>query len=287
MDSSNYENTPLVESILHPTDFSAASVNAFAHALTAAMNTRTELTLLHAGKGNAVGREWAKIPGVREMLEKWGYLEANSPRRAVFEKLAMRVSKVYVRSGNVVGSISEFLDRNPVDLIVLATSGRDGLAGWVRPSVAQRVARKTHTMTLFVPAQGQGFVSPDDGQIRIKRILIPFDESPDPLPAITYAARMAVFSSEERIEIRMIHAGDMGAVSRPGVIERPYLKWDWRYRPGDPAGEVLAEAAAFGADLIVTTTQKRDGILDTLRGSVADKIVRGAPCPVLAVPLEK
>jgi hypothetical protein len=144
-------------------------------------------------------------------------------------------------------------------------------------------------MTLFVPERGEGFVSPDDGQVRIRRVLIPFDVSPDPGPAIAYAARVAVFSGEETIRIRMFHAGDVGTAPRPELFERPYLKWEWEYRPGDPAEQILAEAGSFGADLIVmaSASQKRDGILDALRGGVTDKVVNGAPCPVLSVPLSE
>jgi nucleotide-binding universal stress UspA family protein len=37
-------------------------------------------------------------------------------------------------------------------------------------------------------------------------------------------------------------------------------------------------------DLIIMATEGRRGIVDALRGSVTDRVVRGAPCPVLAVP---
>ena len=69
-----------------------------------------------------------------------------------------------------------------------------------------------------------------------------------------------------------------------GDLSRPF---NMLYSAGlEPWGlQILSEAEEFGASLIVMTTQKRDGILDTFRGSVADKVVRGAPCPVLAVPV--
>ena len=49
--------------------------------------------------------------------------------------------------------------------------------------------------------------------------------------------------------------------------------------------EGILRAAEVGpADLLVLTTQGRRGFLDALRGSTTERVVRGARCPVLAVP---
>jgi nucleotide-binding universal stress UspA family protein len=42
--------------------------------------------------------------------------------------------------------------------------------------------------------------------------------------------------------------------------------------------------AAQKADLIVMATAGPHGVFDALRGSVTERVVRGAPCPILAVP---
>jgi len=54
-------------------------------------------------------------------------------------------------------------------------------------------------------------------------------------------------------------------------------------RFGRPADEVLAFADNVDADLIAMTTHGRSGIRDWIFGSVADRILRGATCPVLSV----
>jgi len=54
-------------------------------------------------------------------------------------------------------------------------------------------------------------------------------------------------------------------------------------RFGRPADEVLAFAEGVGADLIAMTTHGRSGIRRWIFGSVADRILRGATCPVLLV----
>lgn len=50
------------------------------------------------------------------------------------------------------------------------------------------------------------------------------------------------------------------------------------------ADEVVAEAKRWPADLVVIGTHGRGGVEHMLLGSVAEKVLRKAPCPVLIVP---
>ena len=52
---------------------------------------------------------------------------------------------------------------------------------------------------------------------------------------------------------------------------------------GEPSGEIVRVAAEEGADLIVMGTHGRGGLPRLLLGSVADRVIRTAPCPVLTV----
>jgi universal stress protein A len=56
-----------------------------------------------------------------------------------------------------------------------------------------------------------------------------------------------------------------------------------RLEHGDPEAVILAVAEEIGADLIVMGTHGRTGLRRLLMGSVAEHIVRHAPCPVLTV----
>ncbi|WP_340099655.1 universal stress protein [Salinibaculum salinum] len=56
-------------------------------------------------------------------------------------------------------------------------------------------------------------------------------------------------------------------------------------REGDPADEILAYAAEIEADAIVAGTHGRSGIERRLIGSVAERLVRHATCPVMTVRL--
>ena len=52
---------------------------------------------------------------------------------------------------------------------------------------------------------------------------------------------------------------------------------------GHPAAMIVAEASTTGADIIVMGTHGRTGFAHMFLGSVAERVVRTAPCPVLTV----
>lgn len=56
-------------------------------------------------------------------------------------------------------------------------------------------------------------------------------------------------------------------------------------REGDPAETILAYADEIGADAIVAGTHGRSGVKRRLLGSVAERVVRHAACPVMTVRL--
>jgi nucleotide-binding universal stress UspA family protein len=67
---------------------------------------------------------------------------------------------------------------------------------------------------------------------------------------------------------------------RPPSPEVPVEHW---LADGDAAEEVLRAARETGSDLIVMGTHGRTGLKHLLMGSVAQQVVRKAPCPVLTV----
>lgn len=54
-------------------------------------------------------------------------------------------------------------------------------------------------------------------------------------------------------------------------------------RTGSPVAEIVDAAKALKADLIILSTHGRTGLGHVLLGSVAENVVRLAPCPVLVV----
>ena len=61
----------------------------------------------------------------------------------------------------------------------------------------------------------------------------------------------------------------------------PAVPFTHRLTMGDPAGEIVRLATDEQAEMIVLGTHGRTGMTRLLMGSVAEAIVRRAPCPVL------
>ncbi|HME72273.1 MAG TPA: universal stress protein [Myxococcota bacterium] len=272
-----------IDHVVHPTDLSPASELAFVHALAIALRARAALTVLHIDR-EAHPASWSEFPAIRATLERWGLLPHGSPRNAV-PKLGIKVEKVAVRDADPVRGILAFLDQNPAQLAVLGTHGRDGMPRWLHAAVAEPVARGAGIMTLFVGQSARGFVSPDDGSVSLAHVLLPADREPPPKAAAPVARGLArAFGARPRFTL--LHVGDpkdMPAV-RLGPAEE--AAWERVVRSGPVVDEILQIAAALPADLIVMTTRRRSGFLGALRGSTTERVVRHAPCPMLAIPEE-
>ena len=284
--ATRHADEPFVESVLCATDFSPAGLNAFAHALMMAVSLRCHFTLFHAGEERDADIEWSHIPGVRNVLEQWGYLEKGSPRSAVFDKMAVSVTKVYVRSHDALGELADYLRRKPADLVVIGNDGHTNKSSWLHPSATRLITWDARTMTMFVPPAG-GFVSMEHGGFTLRRVLVPVNHKPDPQPAVTYAFRAAVFSSEDVVSMDLLHVGHESESLRLDLPERDYLRWELMSRAGDPAGQILQTASELDVGLIAMTTDGAGRLFGASRGSVTERVVQGAACPVLALPVDR
>jgi nucleotide-binding universal stress UspA family protein len=267
--------------ILHPSDFSEASEVAFAHALKTALIVGARLTLLHVSPD--MNAEWSDFPGVRTTLERWGLLPPNSPKSAV-PRLGIDVEKVIGRDRDPVASVLRYLERHPADLIVLAPHQRDGRMAWLQTSVSEPIARGSGQATLFVPRGVKGFVSMDNGSASLQNVLIPVAPVPRAQPALATAARLVGALSSPAGTFTLLHvgsAGDMPALNPPPVTG---WRWDRVTKGGDVIDAIVDTAVSTKADLIVMTTNGRDGFLDGLRGSHSERVLRRSPCAVLAIP---
>ncbi len=73
--------------------------------------------------------------------------------------------------------------------------------------------------------------------------------------------------------LRELHASRLGG----------YPKCELLVDFGDPAEQILDVARRRQVDLIITSTHGRSGLSHLVMGSVAEKIIRHAPCPVFVV----
>jgi nucleotide-binding universal stress UspA family protein len=272
---------PLIVSILHPTDFSEASRTAFNHALRAALLAKSGFTLLHVATGDK--GEVMDFPGVRETLERWGILPKDSPRSAV-PQLGIRVKKVIASPRNAVEAVLGYMEDHTVDLIVLATNQNAGRVAWLSDSVSRPIVRESSQMTLLIPEGNAGFVSAEDGSVSLKNILIPVAESPAPQPAIEAAARLVSRLNCPGGTFTLLHVGDADAIP---LVDAPTVPgWEWKIatRSGDVINGIVETARDTKADLVVMSTDGRNGFLQALRGSHTERVLQQVPAPLLAVP---
>ena len=119
-------------------------------------------------------------------MERWGLIPKDSPRSAVPE-LGIGVRKVIVRDNDPVDAVLHYMNKHPIDLVVLATHRHEGRIAWMNQSVSRPIARRSEEMTLFIPDGNPGFISAVDGSVSLKKILIPIAESPAAQPAVNAA----------------------------------------------------------------------------------------------------
>lgn len=146
----------------------------------------------------------------------------------------------------------------------------------------------------------------------IKRILVPIDFSANSTRALDYACRLAV---KFNAAIHLIHVCEVPSMITASMDAYAIAYTDWSQRLGEeaevqlnreaarisdlkvttevlfgpPALSIIDAAASNQADLIVMGTHGHGAVMHMMMGNVAERVVRGAPCPVLTVrePREK
>ncbi len=144
--------------------------------------------------------------------------------------------------------------------------------------------------------------------IKLKRILVPTDFSEFSKPAFEHACALAArFESELHLvhvlDNPTVHVHDPTLIAMGAIYEREYerhesaqaslknLIGDWdngipvvcETMQGPPFVEIVRYAKKNEIDLIVIGTHGRTGLKHVLIGSVAERVVRKSPCPVLTV----
>lgn len=278
-------DTPLIR-IVHPSDFSEPSAVAFAHALKLALQSRAQLELVHVEPHHTDSEQksrWSDFPAVRATLARWGILAAGAEPEEV-DKLGLRVRKVLSAETDPLEAMIDYCDEHPPDLLVLATHQRDGLSRWLHRAVAEPLARRSRAMTLFIPRGAAGFVALEDGSVTLRRILVPIDHAPSAQAALEEGFLLAAGFERRGVVFKLLHVGTDYGMPKLYLPHRPGWRWEEKLVPGSPVERILEEAQIWRPDLIAMATQGHTDFLDALRGSTTERVLRGAPCPVLAVP---
>jgi len=112
----------------------------------------------------------------------------------------------------------------------------------------------------------------------LQTILLPIDGS------VPYQDACQWVAAFERLaaSIARIHPLHVGT-STPANASEFEGKID--VQEGPVIETIISVAKEIGADIIAMPTAGHHGLFDALRGSVTERVLREAPCPVLAVPV--
>jgi nucleotide-binding universal stress UspA family protein len=211
-------------------------------------------------------------------------LPKGSLKSAVGE-LGIKASKVMADESEPVDAVIHYLEKHPADLIVLATSQRDGHARWLGKSVSEPVTRKAGQMTLLIPGNAEGFVSDRDGSVNLKKILIPIARTPSPQPAVSTAAGLVERWKCPEGTFVLVHVGKADTMPACRCPEIPGWTWEKDLRTGPVIEGIVDAAKDHEADLIIMSTDGRNGFLDGLRGSHSERVLRHGAAPLLTIPV--
>jgi nucleotide-binding universal stress UspA family protein len=189
------------------------------------------------------------------------------------------------------------------DLIVMTTRGLGARERILLGSVAAKVARQGPCPTLLIRR-----TSPPTAPPSVARVVVPLDGSTLATEAVPTAAEIARTLGVPVHLVQVLEVASPGATLRagPGATEAYERSWEAARREaetqldrhvmrlrnqdlmaskeilvGSPRQEILDAIAE--SDIVVMTPHGHGGIRRLLLGSVADSLVREAPCPVLIV----
>jgi nucleotide-binding universal stress UspA family protein len=267
--------------IVHPTDLLPTSEGAFDHALKLGLAEHCKLALVHARAYDSedIARPDA-FPRVRETLTRWALFPEGAPESAVSDKLGLYVSKAEITAFDPEEGLAKLLRDHHADMLVLGTRGLEGLERLAGGSFSEHLARDAKIPALFIPNDAHGFVDGRDGAVGLRNILIPISERPDASAAIAAALRLDELLGR-KARFHLLHVGPAGSAFPRHIEGREAYEI---VRQG-PLVDTIAEVAEeVRADLIVMATAGHKGILDALRGSTTEGVIRRGRRALLAVP---
>ena len=212
--------------------------------------------------------------------------------------------------GKPADEISRAVAEKDIDLVITATRGRSGLKRIILGSVTERLMRTLTCPLLVVNSPEHKLISAADREVKIEKILVGCDFSPDSGQALSHALSLA---QEFEAELHLAHViepptqpslnNEKTPVSRE--IQQDYrdlliqklremVPAEARYwctpqtslLEGQPYNEIVTYAESKDMDMIVLGVRGHGLVKTLLLGSTTDRVVRKAPCPVLSVSLK-
>jgi nucleotide-binding universal stress UspA family protein len=160
-----------------------------------------------------------------------------------------------IRTGAPADAILEVALMFNIDLIVMSTHARSGLARWLLGSVSDTVLRRSQLPVLLVPKGTR------PRSERVRRILVPLTGTPESQAILSVVKPLALRVKAEVLLLEVVNPRHPG----PGLedvgrdLTRSGVSWESLTVYGDPAQEILRHATSRNADLIAMSTPVRKG----------------------------
>jgi len=289
-----------INTILVPTDLSGCAAKALRHAAYLADWHDADLHVI-----NVAARSMHQFDAMLEgfpmddndldaLLQPDDAVERHLPRAA-----DLSITQTQIEHVSAPVAIKEYTESNDIDLVVMGTHGRRGTSRLLMGSVAEDVVRTAPCPVLTV--REGATVAP--GQA-IRRILVPIDFS-DPAQlaldhakelAMTYGAEIHLLHVVEEVALPGAYGVEPVSFVVPEIIQSTeaaladMVKEEIGYEhvrvesvAGYPATTILDYIDEHDINLVAIATHGRTGLDRLLLGSVAEKVVRRAACPVFTV----
>jgi nucleotide-binding universal stress UspA family protein len=299
-----------IQNILVPIDFSEMSIQAIKAAKRMARGSAATIHLAHVRQFDYAGFSAPAPPLVpcslityEQEREKRVLKELN----ALAREHGVSSATCHVLSGGpAFDEICRFAQQVPADLIVMPTHGRTGLKHVFLGSTAERIVQHSHCPVFVVREKNRR--SKTGPLHSINTILVPVDFSDCSREGLRYAIG---FANQFAARIILLHATYLGYIYSAegtalydipalqktarknaerqmrqlvGSVNFGGVKFETAFTDGSPVLDICTFAKDHGVDLIVTSTHGLTGFKHVLIGSIAEKLVRHAPCSVLVVP---
>jgi nucleotide-binding universal stress UspA family protein len=199
-------------------------------------------------------------------------------------KMEVSICPVVPRSQVPHAAISSEAEKIRPDLIVMGRRGKTALARFLMGSVTAQVIGSSPGNVMVVPL---------GASVGFQRLLVALDGSPYSESALKLALTMAKQAGSQLISV--VVAPSKGDVTGAKTIIHEMLTSAKRAgmplkrvkgltpRGVAPDEGIVQEAIKYEVDLILMGSYGRTGLKKLLMGSTTEKVIGGAPCPVLIV----
>ena len=285
------------QKILCPVDFFPGSLHAFDYALKLAKNYGARVIALHVVEPviPTIYEPAFSVPDLTNALEK--------ESKRLMKDLNSKATKAgvplesQVKLGDINTEIRQSIEKTKADLVVAGTHGSKGFERWLMGSVTEKLMRHCPVPLLVIGGRKKTGAAPPE----IGSILVTTDFSEGTSDALSYAYSIA---QECQAEIDLLHVVDelalleMPSNIRESVIAgvrknlerlvparaRALCETHTTVATGSPYQAILKTVRKDKVGFIVMNVQGKGMLARVLVVSTAERVVRGAECPVLLIP---